>query len=169
MINNLATADDGHPLGNLFTRCDTLFFAHWVALSAEALQHGPKFSGFPKPLRVLLGRLLHRDPDQRPKDLLVVTEMIRESLGKIERRRTLSDRYGIPLRTSVPRPRASAAAAPGANRGGGWRPAVAGSGNCARGLPGLNRQVGSWHPKAKASWRSGWCAGLFTSGKSATR
>jgi len=75
------------------------------ALSAEALQRGPKFSGFPKPLRVLLGRLLHRDPDQRPKDLLVVTEMIRESLGKIERRRTLSDRYGIPLRTSVPRPR----------------------------------------------------------------
>ena len=31
--------------------------------------------------------------------------MIRESLGKIERRRTLSDRYGIPLRTSVPPPR----------------------------------------------------------------
>jgi hypothetical protein len=76
-----------------------------IALSGEALQHGPKFSGFPKPLRVLLGRLLHRDPDQRPKDLLVVTEMIRESLGKIERRRTLSDRYGIPLRTSVPPPR----------------------------------------------------------------
>jgi len=48
---------------------------------------------------------LHRDADQRPKDLLVVTEMIRESLGKIERRRTLSDRYGIPLRTSVPQPR----------------------------------------------------------------
>jgi serine/threonine protein kinase len=84
----------------------TLYFLlTGIALSAEALQHGPKFSGFPKPLRTLLGRLLHRDPDQRPKDLLVVTEMIRESLGKIERRRTLSDRYGIPLRTSVPRPR----------------------------------------------------------------
>jgi hypothetical protein len=84
----------------------TLYFLlTGIALSAEALQHGPKFSGFPKTLRVLLGRLLHRDPDQRPKDLLVVTEMIRESLGKIERRRTLSDRYGIPLRTSVPRPR----------------------------------------------------------------
>jgi Protein kinase domain len=84
----------------------TLYFLlSGVALSAEALQHGPKFSGFPKPLRVLLGRLLHRNPDQRPKDLLVVTEMIRESLGKIERRRALSDRYGIPLRTSVPRPR----------------------------------------------------------------
>jgi hypothetical protein len=76
-----------------------------VALSAETLQRGPKFSGFPKPLRTLLGQLLHRDPDQRPKDLLVVTELIRESLGKIERRRALSDRYGIPLRTSVPRPR----------------------------------------------------------------
>jgi len=84
----------------------TLYFLlTGIALSAEALRRGPKFSGFPKPLRGLLGRLLHRDPDQRPKDLLVVTEMIRESLGKIERRRTLSDRYGIPLRTSVPRPR----------------------------------------------------------------
>ena len=84
----------------------TLYFLlSGVALSAEALQHGPKFSGFPKPLRLLLGKLLHRDPNQRPKDLLVVTEMIRESLGKIERRRALSDRYGIPLRTSVPQPR----------------------------------------------------------------
>ena len=84
----------------------TLYFLlTGIALSAEALQHGPKFSGFPKPLRVLLGKLLHRNPDQRPKDLLVVTEMIRESLAKIERRRSLSDRYGIPLRTSVPRPR----------------------------------------------------------------
>ncbi len=84
----------------------TLYFLlTGIALSAEALQRGPKFSGFPKPLRGLLGRLLHRDPDERPKDLLVVTEMIRQSLGKIERRRTLSDRYGIPLKTSVPRPR----------------------------------------------------------------
>jgi hypothetical protein len=84
----------------------TLYFLlTGIALSAEALQHGPKFSGFPKPLRFLLGQLLHRDPDRRPKDLLVVTELIRESLGKIERRRALSDRYGIPLRTSVPLPR----------------------------------------------------------------
>jgi hypothetical protein len=84
----------------------TLYFLlTGITLSAGALQQGPTFPGFPKPLRALLGRLLHRDPDQRPKDLLVVTEMIRESLGKIERRRALSDRYGIPLRTSVPRPR----------------------------------------------------------------
>jgi Protein kinase domain len=81
----------------------TLYFLlTGVALSAEALQHRPKFSGFPKPLRVLLGKLLHRDPDQRPKDLLVVTEMIRQSLEKIERRRALADRYGIPFTTSVP-------------------------------------------------------------------
>jgi hypothetical protein len=84
----------------------TLYFLlTGIALSTEALHRGPKFSGFPKPLLVLLGRLLHRDPDQRPKDLLIVTELIRESLGKIERRRALSDRYGIPLRTTVPRPR----------------------------------------------------------------
>ena len=84
----------------------TLYFLlTGVALSAEALQRGPKYSGFPKPLRTLLGRLLHRNPDQRPKDLLVVTELIREALGKVERRRSLSDRYGIPLRTSVPPPR----------------------------------------------------------------
>src|SRR5262245_40841874 len=84
----------------------TLYFLlSGVALSAEALKRGPKFSGFPKPLRGLLGKLLHRNPEQRPKDLLVVTEMIRQSLGKIERRRTLSDRYGIPLRTNVPQPR----------------------------------------------------------------
>jgi len=86
----------------------TLYFLlTGVALSAAALQNGPKFSGFPKPLRALLARLLHRDPDRRPKDLLVVTEMIRESLGNIQRRRSLSDRYGLPLRTSVARPRAA--------------------------------------------------------------
>jgi hypothetical protein len=80
----------------------TLYFLlTGILLSAEVLQHGQKFSGFPRPLRVLLGRLLHRDPDQRPKDLLVVTEMIRQCLEKIERRRALSHRYGVPLRTAV--------------------------------------------------------------------
>jgi Protein kinase domain len=82
----------------------TLYFLlSGVALSAEALQHGPKFSGFPRPLRNLLGRLLHRDAEQRPKDLLIVTEMIRQCSEKIERRRAFADRYGIPLRTSIPR------------------------------------------------------------------
>ena len=90
----------------IYTLGVTLYFLlTGIALSAEALQRGPKFAGFPKPLRHLLGQILHRVPDQRPKDLLVVTELIRASLGKIERRRALSDRYGIPLRTTVPRPR----------------------------------------------------------------
>ncbi len=80
----------------------TLYFLlSGVTLSAEGLQRGPKFSGFPKPLRVLLSRMLHRDPDRRPKDLIVVTELIRGALEKIERRRVLSDRYGIPLKTAV--------------------------------------------------------------------
>src|SRR5882724_1476264 len=60
----------------------TLYFLlTGIALSTEALHRGPKFSGFPKPLLVLLGQLLHRDPDRRPKDLLVVTGLIRQSLG----------------------------------------------------------------------------------------
>jgi Protein kinase domain/Biotin protein ligase C terminal domain len=82
----------------------TLYFLlTGVALSAEALQRPPNFSRFPKPLRRLLARMLHRDPDQRPKDLVVLAEMIRESLLKIERRRALADKYGIPYRTTIPR------------------------------------------------------------------
>src|SRR5438034_679508 len=82
----------------------TLYFLlTGVALSADALQRPPKFSGFPKALRSLLGRMLHRDPDQRPKDLVVLAETIRECLLKIERRRTLADKYGIPYRTTIPR------------------------------------------------------------------
>jgi len=82
----------------------TLYFLlTGVALSADALQRPPKFSGFPKALRTLLGRMLHRDPDQRPKDLVVLAEMIRACLLKIERRRALADKYGIPYRTTIPR------------------------------------------------------------------
>jgi serine/threonine protein kinase len=82
----------------------TLYFLlTGVALSADAVQRPPKFSGFPKALRTLLGRMLHRDPDQRPKDLVVLAEMIRECLLKIDRRRALADKYGIPYRTTIPR------------------------------------------------------------------
>jgi hypothetical protein len=49
--------------------------------------------------------MLHRDPDQRPKDLVVLAEMIRECLLKIDRRRALADKYGIPYRTTIPRRR----------------------------------------------------------------
>jgi serine/threonine-protein kinase len=83
----------------------TLYFLlTGVALSAEALQEPPKLSKFPKPLRTLLARMLHRDPEQRPKDLIVLAEMIRECLLKIERRRALADKYGIPYRTTLPGP-----------------------------------------------------------------
>jgi hypothetical protein len=47
--------------------------------------------------------MLHPDPNQRPKDLVVLAEMIRESLLKIERRRVLADKYGIPYRITMPR------------------------------------------------------------------
>jgi len=82
----------------------TLYFLlTGVALSADALQRPPKFSGFPKALRALFARMLHRNPDQRPKDLVVLAEMIRECLLKIERRRALADKYGIPYTTKIPR------------------------------------------------------------------
>jgi hypothetical protein len=85
----------------------TLYFLlTGVALSSEELQRPLKFSKFPKPLRALLARMLHPDPNQRPKDLVVLAEMIRECLLKIERRRVLADKYGIPYRTTIPRPAA---------------------------------------------------------------
>jgi len=80
------------------------FLLTGVALSTEAVRHPPKFSGFPKPLRSLLAQILHPNPDKRPKDLVVLGEMIRSCLLKIERRLALADRYGIPFRTTIPRP-----------------------------------------------------------------
>lgn len=72
------------------------------ALSSEELQRPPKFSKFPRPLRALLAAMLHPDPNQRAKDLVVLAEIIRECLMKIERRRALADKYGIPYRTTLP-------------------------------------------------------------------
>ena len=73
----------------LYSLGATLYFLlAGVALSAEELQRPPRFSKFPKPLRTLLARMLHRNPDQRPKDLVVLAEMIRQCLLKIERRRS---------------------------------------------------------------------------------
>jgi serine/threonine protein kinase len=80
------------------------FLLTGVALSAEAVRGPLKFSGFPKPLRNLLAQILHPNPDKRPKDLVVLGEMIRSCLLKIERRLALADRYGIPFRTTIPRP-----------------------------------------------------------------
>src|SRR5947208_1763904 len=80
------------------------FLLTGVALSAEVVRRAPKFSGFPKPLRNLLAHILHPSPDRRPKDLVVLGEMIRSCLLKIERRLALADRYGIPFRTTIPRP-----------------------------------------------------------------
>jgi protein kinase-like protein len=80
------------------------FLLTGVALSAETVRQPPRLSGFPKPLRNLLSLMLHPNPDRRPKDLVVLGEMIRSCLLKMERRLALADRYGIPLRTTVPRP-----------------------------------------------------------------
>jgi serine/threonine protein kinase len=86
------------------------FLLTGVALAPETLRQSPKLSGFPKPLKNLLSQMLHPNPDQRPKDLVVLGEMIRSCLLKIERRFALADRYGLPFRTTIrppaqPRPR----------------------------------------------------------------
>ncbi len=80
------------------------FLLTGVALSAETGRQSLKFSGFPKPLRNLLGQLLHPNPEKRPKDLVLLGEMIRSCLLKIERRLALANRYGIPFRTAIRRP-----------------------------------------------------------------
>jgi serine/threonine protein kinase len=67
------------------------------AASPEMGGWSGQLSGFPKALRNLIGNMLHRDPDQRPKDPVVLAEMIRECLLKIERRQVLARRLGIPL------------------------------------------------------------------------
>jgi serine/threonine protein kinase len=99
---SLATAD---IRSEIFSLGMTLYFLlTGVALVAEELRRTPKVSQFPKPLRALLGRMLHRDPNERPKDLVVLAEMIRQCLLKIERRRQFADKYGLPFRRTIPRP-----------------------------------------------------------------
>ena len=58
---------------------------------------------FPKALRNLLGNMLRHDPNQRPKDPVVLTEMIRECLAGVERRQALARRLGVPLAGVIPR------------------------------------------------------------------
>src|SRR5207302_299278 len=98
-----------HPTDDIRSEISSLgatlyFLLTGTALSAEALQRSPKLSRFPKPLRTLLGRMLHRDPNQRPKDLIVLAEMIRQCLLKLERRRQFADKYGLPFRRTIPPP-----------------------------------------------------------------
>src|SRR5882724_1165923 len=57
---------------------------------------------FPKALRNLLAHILRRDPNQRPKDPVALTEMIRECLARIERRQALARRLGVPLAGVIP-------------------------------------------------------------------
>src|SRR5438067_3449186 len=51
----------------------------------------------PKPLPYLLSQMLGQHAEQRPKDPVVLAELIRECLLKIERRQKLARRLGIPL------------------------------------------------------------------------
>jgi hypothetical protein len=101
-VGNQGTADVRWEIYSL--GATMYFLLTGVALSAETVRQTPRLSGFPKPLRNLLSLMLHPNPDRRPKDLMMLGEMIRSCLLKIERRLALADRYGIPLRTTVSQP-----------------------------------------------------------------
>jgi serine/threonine protein kinase len=75
------------------------FMLTGTAPSPETQLRSRELSGFPKALRNLIGNMLQRDPDERPKDPVVLAEMIRDCLLKIERRQVLARRLGIPLAT----------------------------------------------------------------------
>ncbi len=73
------------------------FLLTGTAPSPEMRLRSRELSGFPKALRKLIGNMLRRDPDQRPKDPVALAEMIRECLLKVERRQALARKLGIPL------------------------------------------------------------------------
>jgi hypothetical protein len=76
----------------------TMYFLLTGAAASPEMGTGSRqLSGFPKALRNLIGKMLHRDPDQRPKDPVVLAEMIRECLLKIERRQAIARKLGVPL------------------------------------------------------------------------
>lgn len=82
----------------------TMYFMLTGAAPSPEMRRRPReLSGFPKALRNLIGNMLRRDPDQRPKDPVALAEMIRECLLKIERRQLLARRLGIPLAAVNPR------------------------------------------------------------------
>jgi serine/threonine protein kinase len=79
------------------------FLLTGAAPSPEISRRSRELSGFPRALRNLIGNMLRREPDQRPKDPVALVEMIRECLLKIERRQVFARRLGIPLPAVIPR------------------------------------------------------------------
>jgi serine/threonine protein kinase len=64
---------------------------------------GRHFTGFPKRVGNLLGRMLHNNPDKRPQDPVGFAEEIRECLLRVERREALTRRVAIPLQLIISR------------------------------------------------------------------
>jgi serine/threonine protein kinase len=81
----------------------TMYFMLTAGAPPPETRRARELSGFPKALRNLIGSMLHRDPDQRPKDPVALAEMIRECLLKIERRQVFARRLGIPQPAVIPR------------------------------------------------------------------
>ncbi len=138
------------------------FLLTGVALSAETVRQPPKLSGFPRPLRNLLSLMLHPNPDRRPKDLVVLGEMIRSCLLKIERRLALADRYGIPLQDNDSAADSASTAAFAANGIGVWRARLGCGGGCRGPVSGVDWRNLAPASRDKVGWRSGWRPRIFT-------
>jgi hypothetical protein len=80
----------------------TMYFLLTGATPSAELRRR-QLRAFPKALRNLLAQMLRDNPDERPKDPVVLAEMIRECLAKIERRQGFARRLGIPLAAKISR------------------------------------------------------------------
>jgi len=122
------------------------------------------FSGFPKPLLVLLGRFVASRPRSAPEGLAGRTELIRESLGKIERRRRTVGSLRYPLRTAV-RGREKLGRGAWCEPRQSWVSCCCWQRHCAVVFPdSISKLVrGSQKPKQLAF---SWCAGLFPAANS---
>ncbi len=61
----------------------------------------PSMRGVPKIVRHLLGRMLRLDPSERPQDPIVLQAYLQTCLARVERRETMSRRFGLPLATTA--------------------------------------------------------------------
>ena len=80
----------------------TMYFLLTGATPSAELRR-QQLRAFPKALRNLLAQMLRDNPDERPKDPVVLAEMIRECLVKIERRQGFARKLGVPLAATIPR------------------------------------------------------------------
>ena len=59
-----------------------------------------KISGLPKKIRRLLAQMLSVNPEARPRDPLAFYRQLQDCLAQVERRETISRKFGVPVISS---------------------------------------------------------------------